>query len=76
MNNSEKLVKVYQAAGEMEAQLIKGVLASQGIPCLLESVAAPSVHVFTVDGMGEIKIMVHQSMAEEAKELTRGKDYV
>ncbi len=76
MSNSEKLVKVYQAAGEMEAQLIKGMLASQGIPCLLESAAAPSVHVFTVDGMGEIRIMVRPSMAEEAKKLIGDKEHV
>ena len=44
MSNSEKLVKVYQAAGEMEAQVIKGLLESNGIPCLLESSAAPSGH--------------------------------
>ncbi len=76
MNTNKKLVKVYQAAGEMEAQVIKGLLASQGIPCLLESAAAPSVHVFTVYGIGETRIMVHQSMAEVARELIGGKDNV
>ena len=76
MSNSEKLVKVYQAAGEMEAQVIKGLLESNGIPCLLTSPAAPSVHVFTVDGMGEVRIMVRESQAEEAKKLIRGKDDV
>ena len=76
MSNNERLVKVYQAAGEMEAQVIKGLLESNGIPCLLESAAAPSVHVFTIDGMGEIRIMVRQSMAEKAKKLIRYKDDV
>ncbi len=76
MNNSEELVEVYQAAGEAEAQVIKGLLESYGIPCLLKSKAAPSVHVFTVDGMGEVKVMVWESIAEEAKKLIKGKDYV
>ncbi len=75
MSKNEKLVRVYRAAGEIEAQVIKSLLASYGIPCLLKSVAAPSVHMFTVDGMGEIKIMVWESMAEKAKKLIRGKDY-
>ncbi len=76
MNNNEKLVPVYRAAGEMEAQVIKGLLESQGIACFLTSVAAPSVHVFTVDGMGEVKIMVQSSRLEAAKELIKGSDNV
>ena len=75
MNKSEELVEVYKAAGEAEAQIIKGLLESGGIPCLLKSLAAPSVHVFTVDGMGEVKVMVWESTAEEAKRLIKGEDY-
>ena len=63
------MVEVYKATSEMEAQVIKGLLESYGIPSLLKSHAAPSVHMFTVDGMGEVKIMVMRPMAERAKEL-------
>ena len=76
LSNNEKMVEVYRAKGEMEAQVIKGLLESYGIPCLLKSTAAPSVHAFTVDRMGEVKIMVWKSMAEKAKKLIEGKDYV
>ena len=75
MSSSEKLVEVYRAAGEIEAQVIKGLLESYGIPCLLKSNAAPSVHVLTVDGMGEIKVMVWKSMAAEARELLEENRY-
>ncbi len=68
----EKLVQVYKAKGEMEAHVIKGLLESSGIPCLLKSLAAPSVHVFTVNGLGEVKILVKESMAEEARRLIQG----
>jgi len=68
------MVEVYRAVGEMQAQVIKGLLESYGIPCLLKSVAAPSVHTFAVDGMGEVRIMVWESMAGEAKSLVRGED--
>ena len=71
---SDELVEVYKAAGEAEAQIIKGLLESYGIPCLLKSLAAPSVHVFTVNGMGEVKVMVWESMAEKARGLIRGED--
>ncbi len=66
------MVEVYRAAGEIEAQVIKSLLESYGIPCLLKSEAAHSVHTFAVDGMGEVRVMVWESMAEEAKGLIRG----
>ena len=71
MNNKDELVEVYRAQGEAEAQIIKGLLESRDIPVLLKSLAAPSVHSFTVDGMGEIKIMVWKSMEELARELIK-----
>jgi hypothetical protein len=69
LSNKEKMVEVYKAPNEMEAQVIKSLLESYGIPCFLKSHASPSVHLFTVDGMGESKVMVLESMAEEAKKL-------
>ena len=60
---------VYRASGELGAQVIKGLLESNGIPCILRSDAAFSVHAFTVDGMGEVVVTVLESMAEEAREL-------
>ena len=64
-----KLVEVYLASGEIEAKLIKGLLEDNGIPCILKSHAAPSVHMFAIDGMAEVKVMVPASAAEEAKKL-------
>ena len=69
---SKKLVDVYTANGEIEAHIIKGKLESNGIPCMLRSNAAGSVHVFTVDGMGEVKVAVLESQAEEARKLLAG----
>jgi hypothetical protein len=63
------MVEVYDARNEMEAQVIKGLLESYDIPCFLKSNAAPSVHAFTMDGMGEVKIMVLESLADKAREL-------
>ena len=67
-----KLVEVYRARGEAEAQITKGLLESNGIRCLLKSNAAPSVHMFSVNGMGEVKIMVEESLAEKARSLIAG----
>ena len=74
VSKHEEMVEVYRAAGEVEAQVIKGLLESYGIPCLLKSEAAPSVHTFAVDGMGEVRIMVWEKVVEKAKRLIRGTD--
>jgi hypothetical protein len=68
----EKLVEIYLAHGEAEAQVVKAKLESSGIPALLKSAAAPSVHVFVVDGLGEYRVMVPASLAEEARQLVEG----
>ena len=67
--SSENMVEVYKARTELEAQVIKGLLESFGIPSYLKSHAAPSVHWFTMDGLGEVRVMVLDSMAEEARRL-------
>jgi hypothetical protein len=69
MTKQLKLAEVYRAYGEAEALIIKSLLESNGIQCLLKSHAAPSVHVFTVDGMGEVKVMVEESRVKDAKRL-------
>ena len=69
---NEQMVEVSRARGGAEAQVIKGLLESYDIPCLLQSNAAPSVYMFTVAGMGEVRVMVRESMADEAKKLIEG----
>ncbi len=71
MKNNEKTVEVYHARNQMEAQVIKGLLESFDIPSVLQSNAAPSVHMFTMDGMGEVSVMVLASMVAKARELIR-----
>lgn len=75
MSSRDDLVEVYRASGEAEAHIIKGLLESEGILCLLRSQAAPSVHAFTVDGMGEVRVMVPESQAERARKLVGESEY-
>jgi hypothetical protein len=74
LNKTEKLVEVYKARTEMEAQVIKGMLETFGVPSTLKSNAAPSVHMFTFDGMAEVRVMVLESRADEARELIENKE--
>jgi hypothetical protein len=70
MSSSEQLVTVCTAR-YMEAQIIKGRLESDGIPVLLSYESAGLIYGITVDGLGEVKIMVPKRLAEEAKEILR-----
>ena len=74
-NKPKILEAVYRAAGEAEAQIVRGMLESRGISCLLQSNAAPSVHAFAINGMGEVKVMVKASEAEKARKLINGEGY-
>lgn len=68
------MIEVYRAAGQAEAELIKGILESSGIPCVLKCHTAMSIHVFTINGMGTVKVMVPDAVAEEARILISRED--
>lgn len=72
MAGKEKLVAIYTAR-QIEAQIIKGRLENEGIPVLLSYDSSSVVFGFTVDGLGEVKIMVPEKFAEQAREILRVK---
>ena len=53
-----KLKEVHKVWGPAEAGVIKSFLESQGIPCLLRGKVVQSIHPFSTNGLGEIKIFV------------------
>jgi len=68
MSASEQLVSI-RTANYLEAQIIKGRLESEGIPVLLSYESAGLVYGITIDGLGEVKIMVPRNLEEEAREI-------
>ena len=64
---SLKVVEVRTCQGEVEAGLVRSVLEASGIESFTGGNASMSVHPFTMDGMGEIKIMVRASEEAEAR---------
>ncbi|NIN69454.1 MAG: hypothetical protein GTO63_33175 [Anaerolineae bacterium] len=67
-----KLEKVYTASGQLQAYVIKGKLESEGIPALLQYES--EIFGFTVDGMGQVRILVPEHLAEKAKEILADPD--
>jgi hypothetical protein len=64
-----KLVEVHKVMGSVEAEVVKSLLESYGIMAVLQSLIVQSVHPFTVNGLGEIKIMVTEEDYEAARDI-------
>lgn len=62
------LVEVRRCA-HAEAVVVKGLFESEGIPTLLRSRLAHSVHPFSVGGQGEVIILVPASVAALSRRL-------
>ncbi len=62
-----KLERVYTASGQLEAHVIKGKLESEGITALLQYES--QILGITVDGLGQVRIMVPEDLAERAREI-------
>ena len=63
------LTVIYTATGQLEAQVIKTHLESEGIPVILRYESAGIVYGLTVDGLGEVKVLVPDSLASIAREI-------
>jgi hypothetical protein len=76
MGKNEKLdfEVICIAQGELEASVIKSHLESEGIPVLLKWEALGRVTGLTVDGLGQVKIMVPKEFAEDAKHIIEPRD--
>jgi hypothetical protein len=69
------LVVVHIAQGELEASVIKSHLECEEIPVMLQYESVGRVFGLTVDGLGEIKILVPQELAERAKEIIKPREF-
>ncbi len=62
-------VTVYTSNGPLGAEVVKGRLESAGIPALLKYESAGRVLGLTLDGLGEVQVMVSRGREREAREL-------
>jgi hypothetical protein len=69
MKNEDPLTTIYVAGNQAEAQIVKGRLENEGIPVLLKYESAGIVYGITVDGLGQVKIQVPSSLAQNAKDI-------
>jgi hypothetical protein len=69
MSKDARLVCVQKCYGLDVAEIFKSKLEANGIPALLEFESAAKLYGLTVDGLGEVRVMVSEDDAPEALEL-------
>lgn len=64
-----ELVEVYATQGHPRAHVIKSKLEAAGIPSILSYDSASLLFGITVDGLGQVRVLVRPEDAEEARRL-------
>lgn len=64
---SSELVSVYVATGRLEAEVVRGRLQAESIPAMLAYESVGQTIGLTVDGLGQVKVMVPQQFAAVAR---------
>lgn len=68
------LVEVWKAQGEMEAQLVRSLLESNGIDSIFSGEALRLTHGFTLDGLAVVRILVREDDVTRACDVIAAMD--
>ncbi|UCH50709.1 MAG: DUF2007 domain-containing protein [Chloroflexota bacterium] len=63
------LTTVYVASGQLDAEIVKGRLESEGVPAILRYESAGLIYGLTIDGLGQVEVQVPSSLAQQAREI-------
>ena len=66
-NDTETLLHV--AHGEAEAELLQTFLEGHGIPCRIQRESLLAAHIFSDDGMGDVRLHVPTRQVTEARQI-------
>ncbi len=73
-NSKSEFVVISVVQGEVVANILKSHLESEGIPVLLKWESVGRVFGLTVDGLGQVKILVPEEFADEAKHIIEARE--
>lgn len=60
---------VYVAHGLLRAEVVRSRLESEGIPAILQFDSGSHIFGLTVDGLGEVRVLVPAHLAEQARQV-------
>lgn len=67
-------VEIARVPGRVAAEPVLAALRANGIPARMRGEAAGELYGLTMDGMGEVTILVRTSQADAARELLQAAD--
>jgi hypothetical protein len=67
--DEEKWEVACRASGMTNANIVAGRLETEGIPTRLKYEAVGAIYAITIDGLGEVKVMVPESLLDKAREV-------
>jgi len=59
---------VHHSSGMVNANIVLGRLETEGIPAKLEYEAVGAIYGLTIDGLGEVKVLVPEEYVPRARE--------
>ena len=68
-NKQPGMVEVCVTSGLLQAEVIKGKLEANGIPVLLQYESLGPVMGLTIDGLGQVQVLVPEDKADIARVL-------
>jgi hypothetical protein len=68
-NSNDEFVELTQVQGDFEAQVLKGLLESEGIDTMIKAGLVQTVHPLTVDGLGVVRVCVRSRDIGRAQEM-------
>src|SRR5262249_57067319 len=60
-------VVIFSTHSNVEASVVRGLLETHGIPCVVSSGAMRNIFPLTIDSLGDVRLSVHEEDAEEAR---------
>jgi hypothetical protein len=67
--NQEEWVLVDTTAGQLQAEIVRGLLEAQGIQVWLNQAGAAHAYAMTVGSMGRVEVLVPSSADEQAQRI-------
>ena len=68
-NADDEFVELEKVQGDFEAQVLKGLLESEGIDAIVKASLVHTVHPLTVDGLGVVRVCVRDRDVPRAREI-------
>ena len=67
--DGEKWEAIYVAGGMTQANIIVGRLETEGVPTRLKYEAVGAIYAITIDGLGQVEILVPEQWLERARDI-------